>query len=265
MTKRHYHSGLTERERAEKVGEAHAYQVLNEHFGSDVFIGSSIEIKLHELSHVIYRDVDDEKYQGATVTYTTGEVFVVLNTHLPLRTRYFTATHELWHVLKIKDMINNEIDEERAADRFAAALMMPEPLVRSLWDNLVKDIEPEKAVIMIADMSSAPYEAVARRVFELDLPNASERMKNYKEQEWIAFRQRFNLPESPLDRPLPFVSFAKYAESIENEIAKGELDHIQGATKLANSSIEKAKELQAKAMDKMRAASSDDEEEEDKG
>lgn len=260
MTKKHYQPG--QRERAEKVGEAFAHEVLSEQFGLEVFIGSSIEIKLHEYSHVIYRNVDDENYHGATVIYNTGEVFVALNTSLPLRTRYFTAAHELWHVLKIKEMIDKDINVERAADRFAAALMMPAPLIRSLWGIFIKNMEPEKAILMIADMASAPYEAVARRVHELHLPKSSS-VKDRKDNEWIALRKGYNLPDSPLDRPLPFVNFADYTETIETEIENGELDYIEGATKLSKTSIEKAVELQAKAMEIMGAASLVDEEEED--
>ncbi|KMY52540.1 hypothetical protein AC623_20610 [Bacillus sp. FJAT-27231] len=247
MSKRNYQSEQTQT--AEKVGEAFAHQVLSEQFGAEVFIGSSIEIKLHALAHVIYQDVPENEYSGATITYDTGEIFVALNTHQPLRLRYFTAAHELWHVLRIKDMIDKDIDQERAADRFAAALMMPAPLIRLLWGNLVKGVKPEKAIIMVADMASAPYEAVARRVHELGLLSKSDqKIKDYKDDQWIEFRKSFHFPKSPLDSSLPFTNFTDYERIIEKEVENGELSLLEAATKLSRVSHERAKEFQEEAI-----------------
>lgn len=40
---------------ADRVGEAFALQVLSEHFGAEIFIGSSIETKIEELASVVYK------------------------------------------------------------------------------------------------------------------------------------------------------------------------------------------------------------------
>lgn len=243
----------------EDMGEALSHQVLNKHFGAEVFIGSGIEMKLHELAHVIYQNVPDPEYFGATVTYKTGEIFVALNTHQPLRLRYFTAAHELWHLLGYNQIFEDEKKQERAADRFAAALMMPETIIILLWDKLRKEIGPKKAIIRIADMASTPYQAVARRIHELKLPKSNE-VKDYKENEWLSLRKSYRFIETPLDRPFEFTSFPKYEKEIEDEIKKGEVDLLGAVNKLSKVSHEKANEYQEKAM----SALSSIEEEEDR-
>lgn len=236
-----------ENHKSEQVGEAFAYQVLFEHFGAEIFIGPGIELKLQELAHVIFQDVPDKNYYGATVKYKTGQTFVSINTQQPLRTRYFTAAHELWHLLGFSEMIVEEINHERAADRFAAALMMPAPLIRLLWDRLRKDFGNEKAVIMIADMASAPYEAVVRRIYELKLPIPSF-LRKYTELEWIHHRKTLHLTESPLDRPFPFAKFNKYEKELEKSVKKGILSNLDAANKLAHLSPDIAEEYQQKAI-----------------
>lgn len=52
--------------------------------------------------HLVYKNIEDGAFFGAAVTHQSGDKFVVLNTHHPLRTRYFTAAHELWHLSKGK-------------------------------------------------------------------------------------------------------------------------------------------------------------------
>lgn len=77
--------------------------------------------------------MEDPEFYGATITIDRGNrKYVLLNTKKSLRLRYFTASHELWHVLDIHEMVKDDMHHERSAERFAAALMLPESLVRSL-------------------------------------------------------------------------------------------------------------------------------------
>lgn len=239
--------------KSEQVGEAFAYQALFEYFGAEIFIGPGLELKLQELANVIFQDVPDREYYGATVRYKSGETFVGINTQQPLRIRYFTAAHELWHLLEFSEMIVEDINHERAADRFAAALMMPASLIRLLWERLRKDFGHEKTVIMIADMASAPYEAVVRRIKELKLNIPSSLMK-FSESEWINQREVLRLTESPLDNAFPFTQFRKYEKDLENSIQKGTLSKMEVASKLAQVSPSMAKEYQQEAIKKLTAA-----------
>lgn len=122
----------------------------------------------------------------------------MLNTYQPLRTRYYTAAHELWHVMNFEHLLPEQLDTERAADRFAAALMMPRQIIRLLWPKLKKTLKESKAVLVIADMAAVPYEAVARRVNELELPITKELLK-LTDAEWKEQRSKFTLPASPFD------------------------------------------------------------------
>jgi Zn-dependent peptidase ImmA (M78 family) len=255
--------------KADRVGEAFALQVLSEHFGTEIFIGASIEFKIEELASVVYKEIDDQEFFGATITVEReNRKYVLLNTIKSLRLRYFTAAHELWHVLDIHSMIKEDIDVERAAERFAAALMLPESLVRSLVRPFNKDsydqVEEKRMVIRIADIASAPYVSVAKRLVELNLTNNSQ-LADYSEKDWIRIREELNIVESPLDKSLRINRFTDYEELIAEEVQSGELDYLEASKRLANVSPEKSREYAEK-----RSASAakvmqeiDDEEEDD--
>lgn len=61
-----------------QVGEAFAGQFLTDHFGAEIFIGSGIELKLQEIANVIFQDVPDNEYFGATVNVDSEQVFVAI-------------------------------------------------------------------------------------------------------------------------------------------------------------------------------------------
>lgn len=253
--------------KADRVGEAFALQVLSEHFGSEIFIGSSIELKIEELASIIYKEIEDPKFYGATITVKRGNrKYVLLNTFQSLRLRYFTAAHEFWHVLDISTMVKDDIDYERAAERFAAALMLPESLVRSLVHSLQdvheKEAEEKRIVIRIADISSAPYVAVAKRMVELRLTN-NKKLADYSEKDWIKIRKELNIVESPLDQPLPINRFTDYEDRVAEEVKTGNLNYIEASKRLANVSPEKSSEYAQKralkAKELMKEIENDDE------
>lgn len=236
--------------KAERVGEAFALQVLSEHFGSEIFIGSSIELKIERLASIIYKEINDPKFFGATITVNRGDrKYVLLNTLQSLRLRYFTAAHELWHVLDIHTMVKDDINHERAAERFAAALMLPESLVRSLVRSLhqshEKDVEEKQLIFQIADISSAPYVAVAKRLVELKL-TMNKSLADYSEKDWIKIREELNIVESPLDQALFINRFTDYEERIAEEVQNGYLNDIEASKRLANVSPKKAAEYAKK-------------------
>ena len=243
--------------KADRVGEAFALQVLSEHFGSEIFIGSSIELKIEELASIVYKEIEDSKFYGATITIKReNRKYVLLNTCQSLRLRYFTAAHELWHVLDINTMVKDDIDHERAAERFAAALMLPESLVRSLVHSLQevyeKEVEEKRVVIRIADISSAPYVAVAKRMVELKITK-NKGLADYSEKDWIKIRNELNIVESPLDQPLRINRFTDYEERIAKEVQNGDLNYIEASIRLANVSPEKSVEYAKKRSFKAKA------------
>lgn len=215
------------REQAEKTAEAFAASFLNDTFGYDLFLGSQIERILGEKVQLIYKIIDDDSFYGAAITHEVGEKFVVLNTTHALRMRYFTAAHELWHLSEASKMQRDDFDHERAADRFAASLMLPKPLIKSLWKKFKKQLNEEQAILYIADLSAVPYKAVERRIKEID-----EVIKVcHTEEEWKILRETYGLPLSPLDMPILENKFTAYKKQVQLHIQKG-LDPLTASNKL---------------------------------
>lgn len=231
------------RQQAEKTAEAFAAALLDDTFGRDLFLGSHIERILSEKVHLIYKSIEDVAFYGAAVTHEEGETFVVLNTYHSLRTRYFTAAHELWHLSDASEMQKEDFDHERAADRFAAALMLPKPLVKSLWKRFKSELNEEQAVLYIADLSAAPYKTVERRIQEV-----GEKISvTYGEQEWQQLRERYGLPMSPLDIAIHDTKFSAYEKQVKRNVGKG-LDPLTASNKLASFAPKISEQLREKAL-----------------
>ena len=217
------------REQAEKTAEAFAASFLDDVYGCDLFLGSQIEQILSEKVHLVYKNIEDAAFFGAAVTHQLGDKFVVLNTQHPLRIRYFTAAHELWHLSEASQMQKENFDHERAADRFAACLMLPKPLVKSLWRRFKSKWNEEQAVLAIADLSAAPYKTVERRIREV-----GEVIKvSYSEEKWQQLREQYALPESPFDVAIHTTKFHAYEKQVLLHIKKG-LNPLTASNKLAS-------------------------------
>lgn len=70
-----------------------------------------------------------------------GKHIIAINTNQPLRVRYYSAAHELWHLQFESGQIaigEKQIDQERAADHFAAVVMLPSNLLKNIKNNFKK-------------------------------------------------------------------------------------------------------------------------------
>jgi Zn-dependent peptidase ImmA (M78 family) len=236
---------MNHREKAEKVAEVFAGSFLKDAIGYDIFIGSHIERLLADKVNLIYQYVEDEKYFGAAITHQNGEQFVVLNTFHSLRTRYFTAAHELWHLSEGSQMQDDDFDHERAADRFAAAIMLPKALTKQLWNKFKNLYGDEVAILQIADLSDIPYIAVVRRLSELgeNVPG-----KKYTEMEWLVRRNELGLPVSLSDQSSMDTRFVAYENVVKENVEKKGLDIITAANKLSKFAPEIAEQYQHGAL-----------------
>ncbi|MEK4854668.1 ImmA/IrrE family metallo-endopeptidase [Paenibacillus sp. FSL M7-0896] len=248
------------KQQSEQMGENFAYEVLTEQIGALTFIGSGVEEKLREHASVIYQNIPDPLFFGATVSFDDDK-YVMLNTYQPLRTRYYTAAHELWHVLNFEQLLPQQLDVERAADRFAAALMMPRQIIRLVWPKLKKKFKEPKAILMIADMASVPYEAVARRVNELELPISTEVLK-LTDTEWKEQRSASSLPTSPFDEAYIEESFERYTNVVASVLEQGKLSSLEAANLLAHIAPEQAREYQEAALTLMTTTEASEDKEE---
>lgn len=220
---------MNAREQAEKTAEAFASAFLDDVYGYDLFLGSQIEQILNEKVHLIYKNIEDPAFFGAAVKHKLGDKFIVLNTNQPLRIRYFTAAHELWHLSDASYMQKESFDHERAADRFAACLMLPKPLVKSLWKRFKAKWNEEQAVLAIADLSAAPYKTVERRIVEV-----GEKIRvSHSEETWQQLRGHYALPDSPLDLAIHDTKFHAYKKQVLLHVKNG-LNPLTASNKLAN-------------------------------
>ncbi|PRO66451.1 ImmA/IrrE family metallo-endopeptidase [Alkalicoccus urumqiensis] len=223
---------MNPKEKAEQIAEAFAQDYLEETLGHDIFIGAFIEQLVTDEANVIYHWVEDPGYFGAALTSSENERFIVINTYHPLRMRYFTAAHELWHLTKGSLYAGDDpnFDHERAADRFAAAVMMPKALTKYLWRQFRKAYTPEMAVIHIADMAGVPYKAVARRLQEL---NEKPVHLKWTEEQWGKCREAVGLNRTPLDMPLRGQHFTAYEKAVNQMVKEQELNKLSAANKLS--------------------------------
>ncbi|UJF33927.1 ImmA/IrrE family metallo-endopeptidase [Paenibacillus hexagrammi] len=236
---------MNHREKAEKIAEVYAASFLKDAIGHDLFIGSHIERLLADKVNLIYQYVEDENYFGAAIKHQNGEQFVVLNTFHSLRARYFTAAHELWHLSEGSLMQDENFDHERAADRFAAAIMLPKALIMELWNKFRKQGD-EAAILQIADLADVPYMTVVRRLSELGenvLP-----VKKITEMEWITVRSELGFPISASDYSSKDTRFVAYEHAVKENVEKKGLDILIAANKLSKFAPKLAEQYQHAAL-----------------
>lgn len=243
---------------SESVAENAASTFLTNHFGSDIFIGADIEQIIEETTNLIYQDIDDSDYSGASITYR-GQHFIVINTHQSLRSRYYSAAHELWHLAMGTDLLGSEskqfqdqaslpnFDTERAADHFAAAIMLPKEAMINTWNKYVKNkAEPnvevaKQAVIRIANVSSMPYTAVARRLEELNLLLSTQLVK-WEEKNWLEYLLSSHFPPSALDQKgnNTFDKFSHFSKVVDRLVSDQQLSLMDAARLLTHSDPSRA-------------------------
>lgn len=244
---------------SENVAEIAANAFLTENVGLDLFMGADIESVLSARAQVIYQDVEDSDYSGAAISFRQQN-FVVLNTWQPLRARYYSAAHELWHLALQAELFGPEnkkimaqvqlplFDMERAADHFAAAVMMPKEAMLATWSKYVGlQPSPDKQVaqagiVRIANISSMPYVAVARRLKELGLL-LSKSLVKLSESDWRDYVRHSNFPPSSLDQAVHFKKFAGMAELINQLVTKQQITLTKAASLAAHTEPQLAVDL----------------------
>ncbi len=233
---------------AETLAEQYATAILHEYFGDELFIGPVIEPIVHEMAAMNYQDVDDPEYYGAVIAIE-GVPQVVINTHQPLRKRYYCVAQELWHVLivagKIRETSLYDIDRVCVEDHFAGALMLPEILVRRFWQATSRQgtSEPEDFLFRLADLSSVSYTIVARRMRELKLTRLPKEWTLRTEDDWIMRRQARGLLASPLDVAKTHVGFSDLSKFVLEDLDTGRITVDEAISMLTYANPEKAKSL----------------------
>lgn len=172
-------------------------------------IGTQIFFILGSCSKVIYYPLGEDAPWGFTDIKgmnddQTGNVFVVLNSSVPVDCQVFAAAHELYHIWyeKKEDVITgSDLDysdndrTEQMASRFAAEFLVNEDLLKSEIESYIEDSSniSLKDILTLAELFVVPYKTMIRRLFEIGLLT-SELQEAYlkkTEKELDAERKRY--------------------------------------------------------------------------
>lgn len=122
----------------------------------------------------------EDRYLSGAIYVKEGKIIPVINTALPRANQYFTAWHEIYHLLFDKvsfdHIIENEnMMEERKAEYFAACMLLRDV------DRFFADL-PEMDIIskVMYCMSAfqAPYKAVLISLYEDAAKRDNDKIKN---------------------------------------------------------------------------------------
>ena len=152
-------------------GKARQYAVLFlEELSSSDFIGPTIEsIATIKEIVLIYDRIDDPEAEGFSAK-GRGSKFIFINSNFNERLQKFTIAHEIYHLDEIVEEFEDSEEDERAADHFAANILLPEKIVlekHHVLQNLGYD--DVKIFFSLADLSGAPYETLYKRYQEIKI------------------------------------------------------------------------------------------------
>lgn len=130
---------------------------------------------------VIKFPVEDENLTAFTIQ--KKDVFIFINTYLPLEKQIFGAAHELYHVLfgddkvakeevlkDIEKSFNGDLNEMKA-NSFAACFLVPEHQLKQAIDNLKIDQKNIELIdlIKLMDVFAVPYKSMILRLHEIEI------------------------------------------------------------------------------------------------
>ena len=122
----------------------------------------------------------EDKYWSGAIYVKDDKVIPVINTALPRANQYFTAWHEIYHLLFDKVSFDHMIEndnmlEERKAEYFAACMLL-QGVDRYFTELPAMDIVSKIMYCMSA--FQAPYKAVIISLYEDAVRSDNEKLKN---------------------------------------------------------------------------------------
>ena len=174
---------------------------------------------------LIQMPIDNPFWSGA-IFVKNGKKIPVINTALPSANQYFTAWHEIYHLLfdevSFDHLIESEIlMEERKAEYFAALMLLGN--LMPYFEGL-KDMEFQAKAFQCMNAFQAPYKAVLISLYESAVKNGNtaiveEVKENFDVQvEDIAHRFRDLGLDDSLVRPSYVVNVSPLQEKINKTI-----------------------------------------------
>lgn len=128
--------------------------------------------------------VAGSRFKGFTVV-RQGEIFLVLNTYLPLAEQNFTAAYELYEIICHMEKRNTSLIESGSivlkgeeknseASAFAAMVLAPETEILGQMElfQIEKSDVSVKEVVRLMDCFGIPYDAMVFRLYECGMTEA---------------------------------------------------------------------------------------------
>ena len=143
---------------------------------NQMHINSPVQLALQILKQygLIQLPIDNHYLSGA-IFVRNGKKIPLINTALPRANQYFTAWHEIYHLLfdevSFDHLIESEtLVEERKAECFAALMLLGNlmPYFQSL-----KDMDFQSKVFQCMNAFQAPYKAVLISLYESAVRNGN--------------------------------------------------------------------------------------------
>lgn len=126
------------------------------------------------------RDVGKDTADAGTVSLSRGGVSLV-NSHMKVGRRRLALAHELGHYLiadaytvdwRVADHPDDVVPMESRLDRFARALLLPEPAVSRQWQDNVGRFDERGAAVLLASEFRVDMATLATRLKELGLADS---------------------------------------------------------------------------------------------
>jgi Zn-dependent peptidase ImmA (M78 family) len=174
---------------------------------------------------LIQMPIEDKFWSGA-IYVKDGKIIPVINTALPRANQYFTAWHEIYHLIfdnvSFDHFIENDNTlEERKAECFAANMLLSG--IDSYYTEL-PDIDFISKVFYCMSAFQAPYKAVLVSLYEYAVQSDNEKLeKRIKEVFDIQFAdmpERFRM--LGLDDSLVMPSYVINTASLQEKIRRSQ-------------------------------------------
>ena len=126
---------------------------------------------------LIQMPIEDKFWSGA-IFVKNGKIIPVLNTALPRANQYFTAWHEIYHLIydavSFSHIIETEtIMEERKAEYFASLMLLGNLLP---YYTELPEMDFLSKIFHCMDTFSAPYKAVLIALYESAVQNENQKL-----------------------------------------------------------------------------------------
>jgi len=181
-------------------------QIREEYVIKNIIFRDDVFRILEKYCTVLYYPIQEEKNCGFHIKKIVNndlEDFVYINTAKPIEEQVFTAAHELGHIWNVASEVWSKVGskeplsrkmEEDITNRFAAELLMPCDVFRTIFFKNMKDMGINDSKVKVDDLVRViviqmgdfmvPYEAVRKRLRETEIINNNVKdylKKNQKE------------------------------------------------------------------------------------